>query len=167
MHTRLYKRCLHPCPIHPTFIHWCSPLLVDISRHPCQSIRPPATTLRRFAVEEMFLFTSPYKYRSLERTDTNGRALPLSFRCRPPSASPVREGSRITRNTPPKDETTCAIYRYSLGMCLCIITLFHGLYGHRPGCWKAQRSVGKEVRCNHIISSGCMAANWEGGVVDT
>ena len=30
MHTRPYKRCLHPCPIHPTFIHWCSPLIVDI-----------------------------------------------------------------------------------------------------------------------------------------
>ena len=46
-------------------------------------------------------------------------------------------------------------------------SLFHGLYGHRPGRWSVQRSSGTEVMCNHIISSGCMAASFEGGVVDT
>ena len=95
-----------------------------------------------------------WKYRSLERADNNGRALPLSLRCLPPSASLVREGSRITQNTPQKNETTFAINRFSLHVSICIITIItlcHGLYGHRPGRWSVQRSSGKAAGA--IISS--------------
>ena len=74
-------------------------LFEEFNKHsstPMQRYTTTGHVISEILVEVVFQFMYPCKDRSLERPDTNGRALHLSLRCSQPSAETIQEGSRIT-----------------------------------------------------------------------
>ena len=75
----------------------------------------------------------------------------MSLTCAPPPPCMVREGSRITQNTPQQNETAFATELFSVHVSIWIRTWCHGISGRRPSRGRVQRSSGNAA--DAIISS--------------